>query len=82
MTPEETLIIVMLNTITNKELMVIVNENHRDNMTWMDVRNIIVKLDRAAHLSDTYRQTNRMYANAAQNKSCRACRKSGHMTAS
>ena len=32
MTPEETLIIVMLNTITSKELMVKVNENLRDNM--------------------------------------------------
>ena len=51
-------------------------------MTCTDVRNIIVKLDRAAHLSDVYRQTNRMYANAAQNKSCRVCGKSGHMTAS
>ena len=54
MTPEETLIIVMLNTITNKELMVKVNENLRDNMAWTGVRNIIVKLDRAAHLSDQY----------------------------
>ena len=51
-------------------------------MRWDDVRNIIVKLDRAAHLSDQYRNTNRMYASAAQNKSCRACRKSCHMTAS
>ena len=82
MTPEETLIICMLNTITNKDLMVEVNENLRDNMTWMDVRNIIVKLDWAAYISNAYRQTNRMYANAAQNKSCRACGKSGHMTAS
>ena len=82
MTPEETLIIVMLNTITNKELMVKVNKNLRDGMAWMDVRNIIVKLDRAAHLSDQYRNTNRMHASAAQNKSCRACGKSGHMTAS
>ena len=48
----------------------------------MDVRNIIVKLDRAAHLSDVYRQTNRMHANAAQNMSSRACGKSGHMSAS
>ena len=82
MTPEETLIIVMLNTITSKELMVKVNKNLRDDMRWEDVRNIIVKLDRAAHLSDQYRNTNRMHASAAQNKSCRACGKSGHMTAS
>ena len=75
MTPEETLIIVMLNTITNKELMVKVNENLRDDMTWMDVRSISVKFDRAAHLSDAYFNTNRMHAIAAQNKSCRACGK-------
>ena len=65
MTPEETLIIVMLNTITSKELMVKVNENLRDDMRWEDVRNIIVKLDRAAHLSDQYRNSNRMHASAA-----------------
>ena len=62
--------------------MVKVNESLTDRMSWMDVRNIIVKLDRAAHLSDVYRQTNRMHANAAQSKSCRACGKSGHMSAS
>merc|ERR1712240_427269 len=62
--------------------MVKVNENLTDDMTWMDVRNISVKLDRAANLSDVHNQTNRMHANAAQSKSCRACRKSGHMTAS
>merc|ERR1712163_101734 len=40
MTPEETLIICMLNIITNKDLMVKVNKNLTDDMTWMDVRNI------------------------------------------
>ena len=79
MTPEETLIICMLNTITDKALMVKVNENLTDGMSWMEVRNIIVKLDRAAHLSDVYCQAKRMHANAAQSKSCRACGKSGHM---
>ena len=81
MTPEETLIIVMLNTITNKDLMVKVNKNLREDIAWTDVRNIIVKLDRAAHLSDQYQNTNKMHASAAQNKSCRACGKLGHMTA-
>ena len=33
MTPEETLIICMLNTITNKDLMVKVNKNLMDDMT-------------------------------------------------
>ena len=82
MTPEETLIICMLNTITDKGLMVKVNENIVEGTSWTEVRNIIVKLDRAAHLSDVYHQTNRMHANAAQTKSCRACGKTGHMSAS
>ena len=51
-------------------------------MDCKEVRNIIVKLDRAAHLSDTYHQNNRMYANTAQTKACKACGKKGHMTAS
>ena len=82
MTPQETLVICMLNTITDKQLMVKVNENIVEGMEWTEVRNVIVKLDRAAHLSDVYCQTNRMHANAAQTKSCRACGKNGHMSAS
>ena len=82
MTPEETLIICMLNTITDKQLMVKVNKNIVEGMDWTEVRNVIVKLDRAAHLSDVYCQTNRMHASAAQSKSCRACGKKGHMSAS
>merc|ERR1712240_314576 len=82
MTPKETLIICMLNTIRDKGLMVKVNENIVKGMPWTKGRNIIVKLDRAAHLSDVYHQTNRMHANLAQTKSCRACGKPGHMSAS
>ena len=82
MTPEETLIICMLNTITDKQLMVKVQENITKGIECTEVRNVIVKLDRAAHLSDVYRQTNRMHASAAQSKSCRACGKKGHMSAS
>ena len=81
MTPEETLIICMLNTITDKQLMVKVKENKVKGMDWTEARNVIVKLDRAAHLSDVYHQTNRMHANAAQTKSCRACGKNRHMSA-
>ena len=62
--------------------MVKVQENITDIMEWTEVRNIIVKLDRAAHLSDSYRQTNRMHASAVQSKSCRGCGKTGHMSAS
>ena len=70
MTPEETLEICMLNMIQDKNLMVKVQEHIRENMEWEEVRNIIVKLDRAAHLSDSYCQTNRMYTNAAQKNAC------------
>ena len=62
--------------------MVKVQEHIKETMDCEKVRNIIVKLDRAAHLSDSYRQNNRMYANAAQTKACRACVKKGHMAAS
>ena len=58
MTPEETLIICMLNTIQNKNMMIKVQEHITEDMLWEEVRKIIVKLDRAAHLSDVYRQTN------------------------
>ena len=53
-TPEETLIICMLNTITDKQLMVKVQENITEGMEWTEVRNVIIKLDRAAHLSNDY----------------------------
>ena len=65
MTPEETLIICMLNTITDKRLVVKVQENINEGMEWTEVRNVIVKLDRAAHLSDDYCQTNIMHASVA-----------------
>ena len=51
MTREETLIICMLNTITDKQLMVKVQENITEDMEWTEVRNVIVNLDRGAHLS-------------------------------
>merc|ERR1712240_880113 len=82
MIPEETLIICMVNTITYKQLMIKVNENIVEGMDWTEVRNVTVKLDRAAHLSEIYHQTNRMHANAEQTESCRACGKNGHMSAS
>ena len=82
MTPEETLIICMLNMILDKSMMIKVQENITEDLPWNEVRNVIVKLDRAAHLSDVYCQTNRMHASAVQSKSCRACRKKGHMSAS
>ena len=82
MTPEETLIICMLNTIQDKNMMIKVQENITEDMPWNEVRNIKVKLDKAAHLSDIYRQRNQMHASAVQCKSCRACGKKGHMSAS
>ena len=82
MTPEETLIICMLNTIQDKNMMIKVQENITEDMPWTEVRNVIVKFDRAAHLRNVYRQTNQMHASAVQSKSCRACRKKGPMSAS
>ena len=63
-------------------LIVKVQENITEGLEWTEVRNVIVKLDRAAHLSDVYHQTNQMHASAVQSKSCRACGKKGHMSAS
>merc|ERR1711955_195149 len=49
-------------------MMIKVQEHITENMLWEEVRNVIVKLDRTAHLSDVYRQNNRLYAGAVQTK--------------
>ena len=67
MTPEQTLVICMLNTIQDKKMMIKVQEHITEDMPWEEVRNVIVKLDRAAHLSDIYCQNNRKYAVVTQN---------------
>ena len=58
MTPEETLMICMLNTIQDKNLMIKVQEYIKENMDWEEVWNILVNLDRAAHISDSNCQNN------------------------
>ena len=68
MTLEETLIICMLNTIQDKNMMIKVQENITEDMPLNKLRKVIVNLDREAHLSDVYCQTNQMHASAAQSK--------------
>ena len=82
MAPKEILVICMLNTIQDKNMMIKVQEHIMEYMPWEEVRNVIVKIDRAAHLSDVYCQNNRMHISAVQSKACRACGKKGHMSAS
>ena len=56
MTPHEVIIICLLNTIQDKNLMIKVQEQMTEHMNWEQVRNTIIKMDRALHLSDSYRQ--------------------------
>ena len=81
-TPNKVLIICLLNTIQDKNMMVKVQEQMTENMTWEEVRNIIIKIDNASHLSDIYKQNRtRQYGQSVKPKSCRACGKKGHMVA-
>ena len=50
--PHEVLIICLLNTIQDKNMMIKVQEQMTENMTWEEVRNIIIKIDNASRLSD------------------------------
>ena len=78
----EVLIICLLNTIQDKNMMVKVQEQMTENMTWEEVRNIIIKIDNASRLSDVYKQNkNRMWAQGVQSKTCRACEIKRHMVA-
>ena len=43
-----------------------VQEHIIEDMPWEEETNFIVKLDRAAHLSDIYHQNNRMHTSAVQ----------------
>ena len=62
--------------------MIKVQEQMTEHMDWEQVRNTIFKMDRALHLTNSYRQNNRMYANRVQPpKACRAYGKKGHMGA-
>ena len=50
--PNDVLIIYLLNTIQGKLMMVKVLEQMKENMGLEEVRNIIIKIDNASHLSD------------------------------
>ena len=55
-TPNEVLVICLLNTIQDKLMMVKVQEQMSEMMGWEEVRNIIIKIDNASRLSDMYKQ--------------------------
>ena len=80
-TPAEVLIICLLNTIQEKSVLIKVQEQITETSTWEEVRNLIVKIDNASRLSDTYKQKNRFTGATVGTKACRACRKKGHMSA-
>lgn len=82
LTPIMILIICLLKMIQDKNLMIKVQEQMTEDMDGEQVRNTIVQMDRALHLTDSYRQNNRQHASRAQaNKACRECGKKGHMAA-
>ena len=55
-TPNEVLIICLLNTIQDKNLMIKVQEQMTEHMDWEQVRNTIIKMDRASNLLDSYKK--------------------------
>ena len=61
--------------------MIKVQDQNTEDMDWEQVRNIIIKIDNESRLYDSYKKRERIYANGAQPKICRACGKKGHMTA-
>merc|ERR1712121_31040 len=82
-TPEEVLIICLLNTIQEKSVLGKVQEAIDSTTTWETVRNLIVKIDSTSHISDEFKQRKiRASGAAAGVKACRACGKKGHMAAS
>ena len=80
-TPAEVLIICLLNTIQDKSVLIKVQKQIKETSTWEEVRNLIVKIDNASCLSDTYKQKNRFTGATVGSKACRACGKKGHMSA-
>ena len=81
-TPEEVLIICLLNTIQEKSVLVKVQEAIDSTTTWETVRNLIVKIDSTSRISDEFKQRKLRASGAAAGvKACRACGKKGHMAA-
>ena len=54
MTPNKVLIICLVNTIQDKNLMIKVQEQMTEHMDWEQVRNKMIKMDRALHLLKSY----------------------------
>ena len=82
-TPEEVLIICLLNTIQEKSVLVKVQEAIDSTTTWETVRNLIVKIDSTSRISDEFKQRKLKFSGATTGvKACRACGKKGHMAAS
>ena len=72
-TPEEVLIICLLNTIQEKSVLVKVQEAIDSKTTWETVRNLIVKIDSTSRISDEFKQRNiRASGATAGVKACRA----------
>ena len=80
-TPQEVLIICLLNTIQKKTILVKVQGQMMETLTWEVVRNIIIKINKALRLSDAYKLKNWFSGATVQSKTCRACGKKGHMSA-
>ena len=51
-------------------MMIKVQEHLKETIDWKEVRNIIVKLNKESHLSDSYWQINKMHASVVQSKAC------------
>ena len=80
-TPEEVLIICLLNTIQEKSVLIKVQEQITETSTWEQVHNLIVKIDSTSRISDNFKQKTRFSGTAAGLKACRACGKKGYKAA-
>ena len=81
-TPEEVLIICLLNTIQEKSVLIKVQEQITLTSTWEQVHNLIVEIDSTSRISDNFKQTKTCFSGtAARLQACRACGKEGHMAA-
>ena len=64
-TPEEVLIICLLNTIQEKSVLIKVQEQITETTTWEHVLNLIVKIDSTSRISDNFKQTRIRHSGAA-----------------
>ena len=80
-TPAKVLIICLLNTIKEKSVLIKVQEQITETLTWEEVHNLVVKIDSTSRLSDTFKPKNHFSGATVCTKACRACGKKGHMSA-